>query len=341
MEKISLVNEYRFRGLQFVKCLEIVGITKHQFYHKPNGKKSGKRATSETKFIDSTTNEEQMVNNEKVLDEIIAIKQDTDQPDYYKLICVALCLKGYFINHKKVFRLMREQGLLLKRIKLTGKRYVKYKRAVPLKPLEILEMDIKYVWVSGSKKYAYVLTILDTFTRCALCFSVGFSMKTPKVKEAWEFVTANYLQGNVKPDIDLHIEVRNDNGKQFSSEEIQQFFADNYLTQVFTHPYTPEENGHIESFHSTLGKALKNDSFDTLNDLENRLDRFYANYNNERTHSTTIVPPSVFWGLYERGFVMIISDLKSKIMKFKINMKLQEVYSINGIKKLDNWVIRA
>ena len=116
-----------------------MGITKHQFYHKPNGKKPGKRSTSETKIIDPTTNEEQMVNNDKIVDEIIAIKQDTDQADYYKLICVALCLKAYFINHKKVFRLMREQGLLLKRKKLTGKTYVKYKRAVPLKPLEILE----------------------------------------------------------------------------------------------------------------------------------------------------------------------------------------------------------
>jgi transposase InsO family protein len=324
-----------------MNCLEIIGITKNQFYHKSNGKKPGKRATSETKFIDPTTKVEQIVNNEKVVDEIIAIKQDVDQPDYYKLICVALCLKGYFINHKKVFRLMSEQGLLLNRKKVTGKKYVKYKRALPLKPLEILEMDIKYVWVSGSKKYAYVLTILDTFTRCALCYSVGFSMKTPKVKEAWEFVMANYLQDNVKPDLELHIEVRNDNGKQFSSGEIRQFFADNYLTQVFTHPYTPEENGHIESFHSTLGKALENDMFDTLKDLENRLDRFYANYNNERTHSATIVPPAVFWGLYEQGFVTIKPDLKSKILKFKINMQLQEVYSINGIKKLDNWVIRA
>jgi transposase InsO family protein len=39
-----------------------------------------------------------------------------------------------------------------------------------------------------------------------------------------------------------------------SAKLIQEFFKENYLNQVFTHPYTPQENGHIESFHAILAK---------------------------------------------------------------------------------------
>ncbi|MFV0248687.1 MAG: hypothetical protein ACK5H1_06985 [Tenacibaculum sp.] len=30
---------------------------------------------------------------------------------------------------------------------------------------------------------------------------------------------------------------------------------------MFTHPYTPQENGHVESFHSVLGTHLKHYNF--------------------------------------------------------------------------------
>ncbi|MBK7636856.1 MAG: transposase family protein [Saprospiraceae bacterium] len=109
-----------------------------------------------------------------------------------------MCLKGYYINHKKVFRLMREHDLLLKKAKSTGKDYVKHRRIVPTKPLEILEMDIKYIWIKQSRKYAYVLTIIDTFTRYVLCYSVGYSMRTTQVKAAWEFIIATYFQRHIK-----------------------------------------------------------------------------------------------------------------------------------------------
>jgi len=36
----------------------------------------------------------------------------------------------------------------------------------------------------------------------------------------------------------ISIEVRNDNDKRFSAKLIQDFFKENYLDQVFSHPYT-------------------------------------------------------------------------------------------------------
>lgn len=341
MEKASLVSEYRCKGLKFGDCLSILNITRNQYHYHLKGVKPGKPPTKTTNWLNPKTGLEEQVENAKVVEEICDLKSDDDQADYYKLICVALCLKGYFINHKKVYRLMREHDLLQKKLRRPGKEFVKHRRVVPTKPLEIIEMDIKYIWIHESRKYAFVLTILDTFTRFALCYSVGYSMRTTQVKAVWEYVIAIYFQGVLTPDVQLQVEVRNDNGKQFSSDEIRYFFKENYLMQVFTHPYTPEENGHIESFHKTLGKAIKDDQFATLADAEKRLDTFYESYNNHRPHTATKVPPSKFWVLYDAGKVDVVISEKERKSHYKLKVAYQEISKIPNIKKYENWVIRA
>ena len=106
-------------------------------------------------------------------------------------------------------------------------------------------------------------------------------------------------------------------------------------------PYTPEENGHIESFHKTLGKAIKNDQFATLSDAEKRLDAFYDSYNNQRPHTATKVPPSKFWALYEAGKVEVIISEKERKSNYRLKVAYQEISKLPNIKKYENWVIRA
>jgi putative transposase len=46
----------------------------------------------------------------------------------------------------------------------------------------MIEMDIKYFWIHGTRKYAFVLTTLDTFTRFVLSWDVGYTIKAIQVK---------------------------------------------------------------------------------------------------------------------------------------------------------------
>ncbi|WP_235299670.1 integrase core domain-containing protein [Portibacter marinus] len=125
-------------------------------------------------------------------------------------------------------------------------------------------------------------------------------MKQSQVKQVWDEVIEKYLQPADMLNEPIEIEVRNDNGKQFSSDMIQRYFKDNYLNQVFTHPYSPEENGHIESFHKTLTRAIEKDKFEDLEELELRLERFYKCYNNQRPHGSIAgTSPMMFWALWE------------------------------------------
>ncbi len=275
------------------------------------------------------------MDNADVVKKVVEIKLNPDLPNWYKLITRTLQIEGYYINHKKVYRLMFEYILLEEKRKRSGKNFVKFRRVAPHKPLEVIEMDIKYVWIYGVRKYAYILTVIDTFTRYVLHWDVGYTMKSQQVKAVWEYVITNYLQPADVLKNKLEVEVRNDNGKQFSSDLIIKFFKENHLNQVFTHPYTPEENAHIESFHKTLGNALRKDQFTSLAQLENRLKKFYTCYNNDRSHgSTKGIPPAKFWALYELNKIEVIPLEKRKI-KFKLKVAYQDILTIPGVNKYD------
>jgi len=248
-------------GMKRDECLSIVCLTKNQLYYEQKGTKPGKSPSQSANWRDPQSLITYEIDNVEVVQKIIDIKLNPcykhDQANWYRMICVTLQILGYYINHKKVYRLMREYLLLEKPRKRTGRDFVKYRRVAPHKPLEVIEMDIKYVWIYGSRKYAFILTVIDTFTRYVLHWSVAYSMKSEQVKTVWEYVIAHYIQPAGILEKGLEVEIRNDNGRQFNSNLMIDFFKENYLNQVFTHPYTPEENGHIESFHNTLGKAFR------------------------------------------------------------------------------------
>ena len=162
------------------------------------------------------------------------------------------------IGPKQTHRIMDEENLLAPLRKAAKRPYVKYRVVTPERPLHVLEMDIKSKWITGERRNGYILTILDTFTRQALHWQAGMSIRrtADQVKHACDQVIKNHLQPADLLNRNLHVEVRNDNGPQFIASMVQDYFKENHLDQVFTHPYTPQENGHVESFHAILGGFL-------------------------------------------------------------------------------------
>ena len=322
------------RGLKREEVLRITGITRHQLYYRTTGGKAGRPPSETTRKRDRGSGLIVRIDNADVVARIRHYRCDPDHAHYYKSITVSLCLEGFYINHKKVYRLMKAAQLLQPARRAEGRNFVKFRRVCPLRPLRILEMDIKYYWVEDTGRYAFVLTILDTFTRYVLAWLVGYEMRQQQVRQCWEYVIANYLQGlDLREEGGVHIEVRNDNGKQFSAKMVQEFFAQNYLEQVFTHPYTPEENGHVESFHKTIGKATVDERFATLDQLEARLRVFYTNYNNLRLHgSIAMLSPAYFWALFEQGLIEVTEKGKRRL-RFKLKIPYQQVRDQPDIEK--------
>ncbi len=119
----------------------------------------------------------------------------------------------------------------------------------------------------------------------------------------------------------LTIEVRNDNDGRFAAQTVQDFMRKNYLNQVFTQPYTPEENGHIESFHAILGRSLDRQCFANLMELETHLQNFYSIYNKVRLHgSLDHLSPDMFWTAWQLGLIKSTKQ-KNKPTKHKLTVK--------------------
>jgi hypothetical protein len=134
-------------GLKRDCCLRITGLTKSQFYYVPLGNKPGRSPSEVTQWRDPTGLQVYQVDNVDVIQRIVEIKINPDLPDWYRLITVHLQVRGYYINHKKVYRLMKEYLLLEEPKKRKGRNFVKFRRVAPMGPLQIIEMDIKYIWI--------------------------------------------------------------------------------------------------------------------------------------------------------------------------------------------------
>ena len=317
---------YNSQGLKRDVALQIAGITKYQYYYKPKGTKQGRKASIVTLNVDG-----KVVFNEEIVDEIILLQEDPDTVYGCKKTTTAMKMQGYLINRKKIYRLMKKHQLLQEKVKKAKKNYVKYRMILPEGPLRLLEMVIKMTWLEFFYNHAYTLTLLDTYTRVALHRMTKYSIKKNDVKVFWDYVIEQYLQQWNCLEEKIDIEVRNDNDKRFSATLIQDYFKENHLNQVFTHPYTPQENGHIESFHNILGKHLKPYLFWELDELENNLEIFYEKYNNKRLHSSVAdLPPQTFWELHEKDLIEKTVDEDKRKIKFKLKIPYHEVAKHTG-----------
>lgn len=328
-EKKQSVVEYNSQGLSLLLALAVAGISKHQYYYRTRSAKPGRKGSTLTLY--KRAEDEMYVENQVVVDRIKTLRSNPDLAYGYHGTTQALRQEGFIINHKKVYRLMKENDLLKPKNKVGSKNYVKYRKVHPTRPLEVLEMDLKMVWVERDRRHAFVLNVIDTFSRKWLYQSVAFSITQHEVKQAWEHLIEHHLQPNDMLKNGLHIEIRNDNDKRFSAKMVQQFFKDNHLNQVFTHPYTPQENGHVESFHAILAEHLNRYTFWSITELEQNLILFQETYNNQRLHgSIAHLCPNDFEILWNQNHIQMSSNVKKRRVVFKLKIPRYQINQHTG-----------
>lgn len=223
------------------------------------------------------------VSNEQVVKDIIWIlSQEFVDYGYLKVTYWLKAEKKYLINAKKVYRLMGENNLLnrFKPRKKTKRNWVKELLPPTKEAFDYLEFDIKYMYVAGRDKNALLLTVIDVKTRWVLGHYLAWSIKKKEVINLFKQVFANHP-------LPKSIYVRCDNGSQFIAQKVQQYFESKEgVTQEFCKPATPEQNAHIESYHSILERVIcQQYEFETLEETGETLNRFIKFYNFDRIHS--------------------------------------------------------
>ena len=123
----------------------MVGIVHSSYYRTPTQGKKGNKAS---KF---TFHEHEGLVSQSAV--VVAIKKILSHEFIdcgYRLMTSYLNRDGYLINHKKLYRIMKEEGLLKLENRInrsgSGRKFVKFRKVKTSRPFECLEMDIKMVW---------------------------------------------------------------------------------------------------------------------------------------------------------------------------------------------------
>lgn len=273
-----IAQSYIEQGYPIERVLHHCDLSKSSYYYQPLGSKNRGRPKSWRTF--KITGE--WANNEQVIFDILSIlNEEFVDYGYYKVTCALRQDYQYLINPKKVYRLMSENQLLNKHRNKprSSREWVKELLPNPECDLSYWEIDIKYIYIQGMRRNAMALTLIDVSSRWVLGHLFDWSISKHDVIRLFESVFTQY-------DLPNRIFVRNDNGSQFEATLVQQYLKSKHVHQEFIKPATPQQNAHIESYHSIVESVLCNAyDFDTLWECQNIMNRFIQFYNYKRIHS--------------------------------------------------------
>ena len=170
----------------------------------------------------------------------------------YRRITAMLKAEGLKVNHKRVERIWREEGLRVpKKQKKRGRIYLKNGSCVRLKPLyqnHVWSYDCVEDRLANGRKIK-MLTVIDEFTRESLAIRVE---RTINSKHVLDTISNLFLTRGI-PDY-----IRSDNGSEFTAKMLQKFIQDVGVKTAYITPGSPWENGFIERFNGTLRDELLN-----------------------------------------------------------------------------------
>ena len=254
----------------------MAGMAESSYYRKPSLGRKGNKA-SEFTYHDSKG----PVSQKDVVDAVKGILEHEFIDCGYRLMTSYLNRDGYLINHKKLYRIMKQAGLLKLDDRIdrsgSGRKFVKYRKVYTTRPLECLEMDIKMVWIPNTGKNAYLLSVIDVHTRRILKDYFSFNVKQKDVISLLSLLLEDY-------EYPESVVIRSDNGSQFIAKRVREYLAMVGVQQEFTHIATPEENAHIEA-HGILKKEIfARFEYRSFGGIQQILKRYVEFYNNVRLH---------------------------------------------------------
>ena len=199
----------------------------------------------------------------------------------YRRIAALLKQEGWRVNHKRVMRIWRREGLKVPKKQPKRKRlWLNNGSCLRLRP-EHKDHVWSYDFVMDRTHDGHpirLLTLIDEYSR--ECLAIGVARKI-KTSELIEHLADLFLLRGIPGYI------RSDNGPEFVSKELRRWLNALGVKTLYIEPGSPWENGYIESFNGKLRDELLNrEIFDTLFEAKVLVERWRKEYNTKRPHSS-------------------------------------------------------
>jgi putative transposase len=199
----------------------------------------------------------------------------------YRRIAALLRNEGWEVNHKRIERLWRQEGLKIpQRQPKRGRLWLNDGSCIRLRPEyknHVWSYDFVYDRTRDGRGIR-LLTILDEYSRECLAIDVGRKFTHDKVMNR---LTDLFFRRGIPEHI------RSDNGTEFTAKAVRSWLGRLGVRTQYIEPGSPWENGYIESFNGKLRDELLNrEVFDTLLEAKVLVERWRREYNQIRPHSS-------------------------------------------------------
>jgi len=187
---------------------------------------------------------------------------------------------GKAVNRKQIRRIFHRLAWI--EPSKSKKQIIKVSRKLfhPTAPNQLWEADMSYV-DCGADGWCYCFNVIDAFTRKWVGYSFSPSATSDVAIDSIVYATASQ-----KPDCST-LRIRTDNGTQYKSHSTRNAIKLLGIQQEFIWHNTPQQNGHVESFHKTFKKEyIWPHEFENYQQAEIALANAYSDYNHSRIHSS-------------------------------------------------------
>ncbi len=194
----------------------------------------------------------------------------------YRRLHVLLRREGWLVNHKRIYRLYREEGLGI-RVK-RRKKLASVPRILPpaaTRPHERWSLDFLSDSLVDGRRFR-VLTIVDNVSRVSPAIEIGVSLTGERVVAVLE-----RLQRTMgRPE-----RIAIDNGPEFISKALDAWAYRNGVQLEFSRPGKPTDNAFAESFNGHFrAECLDCHWFVSLEEARTIIEAWRVDYNTERPH---------------------------------------------------------
>ena len=199
----------------------------------------------------------------------------------YRRITILLGWEGWRVNHKRVERLWKQEGLKVPSKQPKRRRlWLGDGSCIRLRPAHkdhVWSYDFVHERTHDGRAFR-LLTLVDEYTRECLAIDVKRRMNHQDVLER---LAELFVQRGVPQYI------RSDNGAEFTARAVRDWLQAVGVQTLYIEPGSPWENGYIESFNGKLRDELLNgEIFDTLREAQVLTQCWRRHYNQERPHSS-------------------------------------------------------
>jgi len=216
----------------------------------------------------------------QLTDDIIALATRYGRYGYRRITALLNNEQGWRVNHKRVERIWRKEGLKVpKKQPKRSRLWLNGGSCIRLRPEHkdhVWSYDFMIGRTADGRAFK-ILNIINEYTRECLAILVARNIRNQDVID---------LLFNLFIFRGIPEHIRSDNGPEFTAKAVRKWLARLGVRTLFIEPGSPWENGYIESFNGKLRDELLNgEIFMTLEEAKILIEQWRREYNQVRPHS--------------------------------------------------------